>query len=106
MSSTVPQRAIGPVCTGLELLTSRSDINSAIEFLMTQGIDPLKLNKARRLTKCCAEFCTKPNNTAYSRWFYASRDPLSCHIPLLVCDRQHDGSWTVTQWNPQTYIRA
>ena len=99
------RRAIGPVCTDLQLLISRYDINCAIKFLMAQGIDPIKLDKARQLTACCAEFCTEPNNTAYSRWFYASSDPLSCHIPLLVCERQPDGNWIVTQWNPKTYTR-
>ncbi len=105
-SPTAPQRAIGPVCTDLRLLTSRYDINYAIRFLMTEGIDPLKLSEACWLTACCAEFCTEPDDTAYSIWFYASSDPLSRHIPILVCDRQHDGSWAVTQWNPRTYTPA
>lgn len=107
-SATAPQRASGPVCTDLKLLTSRYDINWSIRHLvlMAQGIDLLKLDEARRLTACCAEFCTEPNNTAYSRWFYASSDPLSCHIPLLVCERQPDGNWIVTQWNPRTYTPA
>ena len=105
-SPTAPRRAAGPVCTDLKLLTSRYDINYAIRFLMAQGIDPLKLDEARRLTACCAEFCTEPNNTPYALWFYASSDPLSCHIPLLVCERQPDGNWIVTQWNPRTYTPA
>ena len=102
-SPTAPQRAIGPVCTDLQLHTGRYIINYAIRFLMAQGIDPLKLAEARRLTSCCAEFCTDPENTTYGLWFYASPDPLSCHSPLLVCERQPDGNWIVTQWNPKTY---
>ena len=103
---SAPQRAAGPVCTDLRLLTHRHNINQEIRFLMAQGIDPRKLDEARRLTNCCAEFCTEPEDTAYGLWFYASSDPLSCHIPLLVCESQPDGSWTVTQWNPKTYTPA
>ena len=111
MSANFPQsptarRAAGPVCTDLRLLTSRHQINQEIRFLMAQGIDPRKLDEARRLTNCCAEFCTEPEDTAYGLWFYASSDPLSCHIPLLVCESQPDGNWIVTQWNPRTYTPA
>ena len=105
-SATATRRAIGPVCTDLKLLTSRYDINCAINNLIAQGIDPLKLDVAHKLTCCVVEFCTTPEDTTYSIWFYASSDPLSCHIPLLVCERQHDGSWIVTQWNPRTYTPA
>lgn len=103
-SPTAPQRAAGPICTDLQLLTRRYDINCAIRFLMAQGIDPLKLDKARRLTACCAEFCTKPNSTPYALWFYASSDPLSCYIPILSATKRGE-TWTIDQFNPDTYTR-
>ena len=101
--ATATQRAARPVCTDLRLHTNRHQINQEIRFLMAQGIDPRKLDEARRLTACCAEFCTEPNDTTYALWFYASSDPLSRHVPLLVCERQSDGGWIVTQWNPRSY---
>lgn len=103
-SATATRRAIGPVCTDLQLLTSRYDINYAIRFLIAQGIDPLKLDEARRLTACCAEFCTEPNNATYAYWFYAVPDPLSSAIPILSATKRGE-TWTIDQFNPDTYTR-
>ncbi len=105
-SATAPQRAHGPVCTDMRMSNSRYDIGLCTRYLRAVGIDADKLDMAHKLASCVVEFCTEPDDTAYSIWFYASSDPLSCHIPLLVCERQHDGSWAVTQWNPRTYTPA
>lgn len=109
MSATfpvTPRNTRQPVCTNMMVNTSRYDIGLCARFLRTVGIDADKLDVAHKLTCCAVEFCTEPANTVYSIWFYASRDPLARHIPILVCDRQHNGSWTVTQWNPKTYTPA
>ena len=95
-----------PVCTNMRMTTSRYDIGLCTRYLRAVGINAEKLDVAHKLTCCAVEFCTAPEDTTYSIWFYASSDPLSCHIPLLVCERQPHGNWVTTQWNPRTYTPA
>lgn len=109
MSATFPvthRNTRQPVCTDMRLNTSRYDIGLCTRYLRAVGIDAEKLDVAHKLTSCAVEFCTAPEDAVYSLWFYASSDPLSRHVPILVCDRQLDGSWIVTQWNPKTYTPA
>jgi len=116
MSNTFPQtertgsgrpgKTRQPVCTDMRMNTSRYDIGLCTRYLRTVGVDADKLDVAHKLTCCAVEFCTVPEDTTYSIWFFASRDPLSQHVPILVCERQPDGYWAVTQWNPKTYTPA
>lgn len=101
-----PRNTRQPVCIDMRLNTSRYSIRLCTRFLRAAGIDADKLDVAHKLTCCAVEFCTVPEDTVYSIWFFASKDPLARHVPILVCERQPDGLWTVTQWNPKTYTPA